>query len=205
MPRSLMISIALVGLILSLTSIFFLDYTLASKVLVLGIDQVSFWNYVTQMGDSKWMALLLIALWIGGFSFGRISPENPLWSRLRKKSLLILAAVAGTGILVMILKVIVGRARPYMGDIGFFPFTFGSEYASWPSGHATTAFAFAVAVGLAIPVLRGPLFILAILVAYSRMALGVHYLGDVIMGATIGSLGAVLIYRALAPKLGIKT
>ncbi len=196
--------LGLSGFILSLASIFLLDYALASKVLAIGKAQVDMWNIITRMGNSTWMGMLLIALWITGFSFSKINAENPLWTAMRKKSLLVLLAVAGTGAVVMILKVIVGRARPYMGDIGFFPFTFGSDFASWPSGHATTAFAFAAAAGMAIPILRWPLLLLAVLVAYSRMTLGVHYLGDVIMGATIGTVGAVLIYSWMRPKLGLK-
>jgi len=205
MSRTLMLTLALIGLLLSIASIFFVDYALASKVLAIGEEPKNLWKLVTDLGNSKWSGMLLIAIWIGAFSFGKISPENPLWDSMRKKALLVLSAILGTGIVAMVIKVVVGRARPYMGDIGFFPFTFGSDYASWPSGHTTTAFAFAAAVGLAIPVLRWPLFVLAALVGYSRMALGVHYLGDIIMGATVGALGAVLIYNWLAPKLGIKS
>lgn len=204
MSRSQLIILSLSGLILSLASIFLLDYALASKVLAIGQEQIDLWNIITDLGDSKWMGMLLIALWITGFSFSKISPESPLWPAMRKKALIILGAVAGTGAMAMVLKVIVGRARPYMGDIGFYPFTFGSDFASWPSGHTTTAFAFAVAAGMAIPILRWPLLALAALIGYSRMTLGVHYLGDVIMGATIGTVGAVLIYTWLRPKLGLK-
>ncbi len=204
MSRNQLVLLSLSGFALSLASIFLLDQALASKVLALGQEQIDIWNIITDLGDSKWMGLLLIALWIAGFSFGALSPESTLWPAMRKKALIILVAVAGTGATTMVLKVIVGRARPYMIDPGFYPFTFGSDFASWPSGHATTAFAFAAAAGMAIPVLRWPLLALAALVAYSRMTLGVHYLGDVIMGATIGTVGAVLIYTWLRPKLGLK-
>jgi len=57
---------------------------------------------------------------------------------------------------------------------------------------------------MAFPALRWPLMAIAALTGFSRMVLGVHYLGDVIMGATIGTLGAVLIYNWLRPKLGLK-
>jgi undecaprenyl-diphosphatase len=56
-----------------------------------------------------------------------------------------------------------------------------------PSGHASTAFAAALAVGLAHPRLRWPLLALAALVALSRVWLGVHYLTDVIAGAALGA------------------
>jgi len=197
--------LSLIGFMLSIISIFTLDYQLASPALSLGLGNKAFWNLVTDLGDSKYMGMLLVATWTSAFIYQKITPENPFWPDLRKKSLLVLAAVAGTGIFVIIVKTIVGRARPYMGDIGFSPFTFGSEFASWPSGHTTSAFAFAVAASMAFPILRWPLLALATLTGFSRMALGVHYLGDVIMGATVGTVGAVLIYNWLRPKLGLKS
>ena len=64
--------------------------------------------------------------------------------------------------------------------------------SSMPSGHATTAFAAAVAVGLVHPRLRWPLLVLAALVAVSRVWLGVHYLTDVIAGAALGTSVALV-------------
>ena len=58
---------------------------------------------------------------------------------------------------------------------------------SFPSGHSASAFAFAGAVAGSIPVLGAPLRGLATAVAYSRVHTGVHYPGDVIVGAIIGA------------------
>jgi len=58
---------------------------------------------------------------------------------------------------------------------------------SFPSGHTASAFAFATAVGQRIPALWIPLRGLALLVGYSRIHTGVHYPGDVVAGAVIGS------------------
>ena len=62
------------------------------------------------------------------------------------------------------------------------------ESTSFPSGHSASAFAFANAVGALIPVLSPPLHLLAGAVAYSRVHTGVHYPGDVLIGALIGSV-----------------
>jgi membrane-associated phospholipid phosphatase len=59
--------------------------------------------------------------------------------------------------------------------------------ASFPSGHAASAFAFANAVAQTVPVAGAPLRLLASAVGYSRVHTGVHYPGDVIIGATIGA------------------
>jgi diacylglycerol kinase family enzyme/membrane-associated phospholipid phosphatase len=58
---------------------------------------------------------------------------------------------------------------------------------SFPSGHAASAFAFATAVGLERPRLRVPMAGLATAVAFSRVYTGVHYPGDVLVGAAIGA------------------
>lgn len=58
--------------------------------------------------------------------------------------------------------------------------------ASFPSGHAASAFAFATATGAAIPRLRLPLRAAAVTVAYSRVHTGVHYPSDVAIGALVG-------------------
>jgi len=62
--------------------------------------------------------------------------------------------------------------------------------SSFPSGHTIEAFAMAVALSLLIPKRKFviPLFIWASIVAYSRMALGVHYPTDVVSGMVIGAL-----------------
>ena len=58
---------------------------------------------------------------------------------------------------------------------------------SFPSGHAASAFAFADAVGQTLPVVASPLRLLAGAVGYSRVHTGVHYPGDVVLGALIGA------------------
>lgn len=58
---------------------------------------------------------------------------------------------------------------------------------SFPSGHTASAFAFATAVGQRVPSLWLPLRGLALLVGYSRIHTGVHYPGDVVAGAVVGS------------------
>jgi diacylglycerol kinase family enzyme/membrane-associated phospholipid phosphatase len=58
---------------------------------------------------------------------------------------------------------------------------------SFPSGHAASAMAFATAASLELPRLRVPLGGLAAAVGLSRVYTGVHYPGDVLVGATIGA------------------
>lgn len=89
----------------------------------------------------------------------------------------------------LVAKSVATRPRPERAD----PATFAARdiempsSSSFPSGHAASAFAFAYAVGRHVPVLALPIRLLAGFVAYSRVHLGVHYPGDVGVGAIAGS------------------
>ncbi len=62
------------------------------------------------------------------------------------------------------------------------------KYYSFPSGHTASSFSvFAVTV-FTFPLISIPIFILASLIAFSRLYLRVHYLTDVVAGTVLGSL-----------------
>ena len=103
----------------------------------------------------------------------------------------VFVAVALSGLITDLIKVMVGRGRPKLlaagGFYGFAPFTFrGAPYQSFPSGHATTVAALAAAVGFLLPRLCAPLVLFAVIIAASRVIVEAHYLGDVIGGGAIG-------------------
>jgi undecaprenyl-diphosphatase len=71
--------------------------------------------------------------------------------------------------------------------------------ASFPSDHSSAAFAIAVAVLLFDPVAGALFLILATLIAVGRVVVGEHYPGDVIAGALIGTVAALIVVRLGRP------
>jgi undecaprenyl-diphosphatase len=69
---------------------------------------------------------------------------------------------------------------------------------SFPSGHSITAFAVAISIGLFYPELMASLLTAAVLIAASRIILGMHFLSDVVVGSGIGIALATLAFHAFA-------
>jgi len=118
---------------------------------------------------------------------------------LRAHLLPMVVAVAATGALVNVAKIVFGRDRPPVwaalhGLEVHVPFGLPTD-KSFPSGHAQTSFGAAVYLSLIYPK-AAPLFLtLAALVGLSRIGLGVHFPSDVVVGAAIGSVGSIVGHR----------
>jgi undecaprenyl-diphosphatase len=150
----------------------------------------NFMRYVSLFGD--WPSHTAAGLVLLGLAWRRGSEE---WTRIFLAMLLamMLAGVAGT-----VIKRTVPRARPSVQtDTRWGGPRFSSKYHSFPSGHvgASTAF-FGVLliarrrVGLAcLPI--------PILIGFSRMYIGAHYLSDVVCAALLGTLCALVVAHFL--------
>lgn len=106
-------------------------------------------------------------------------------------------------------KRLIGRARPSHDATGmgsFQPFAWSNDYASFPSGHASTAFAAAFAIGFLWPAARLWVAIYAVCVAASRVVLMSHYVSDVVAGALIAFVGVLMVREVFAAaQLGFVT
>jgi lipid A 4'-phosphatase len=111
---------------------------------------------------------------------------------------LLFSGIAVSGIVVDVIKVIVGRPRPKLlfsaGSYEFSWIGLSADHWSFPSGHAATAAALAAALWCLWPQPVLLYVIGAALIAASRVVMGAHYLSDVVMGGFIG----VVVTRALA-------
>ena len=106
-----------------------------------------------------------------------------------------------------VLKWGVGRGRPFVGGeadaFNFSHFASHSAYYSFPSGHATTAFALAFAVSAVWPKARLAMAVYALIIAATRLVLLAHHPSDVVAGALVGIVGAMFVrYWFAARRLG---
>ena len=99
----------------------------------------------------------------------------------------------------VLLKPFIARLRPYdvlLLDIILPPL---SDY-SFPSGHTTAAFTSAVVLWHINHIFGVGAFLFAVMIAFSRIYLAVHYTTDVLVGAIIGSLSAFAVIAVARRK-----
>lgn len=142
------------------------------------------WIFITHLGDAGilWVALGLILLF-------------------RKKTRLIgftvlLALLFDFLIINVVLKPIIARPRPFVVNELIQPIiTNVNPYRSFPSGHSGGSFSAMLALYRWVPKKIGiPAVILAALVAFSRLYMGVHYPTDILAGLMVGIVSSCLAY-----------
>jgi undecaprenyl-diphosphatase len=96
-----------------------------------------------------------------------------------------------------ILKILFHAPRPFVTFTQVHPLIAETPFTSFPSGHATVFFALAMVVYLYHKRLGYIFFFCAILIALSRIIVGVHYPVDIIAGTFIGLAVAYLVHNIL--------
>lgn len=122
--------------------------------------------------------------------------------RTRKLGVMCAASmVFGLIITNLIIKNWAARIRPYEMVQGLNCIVPLAKDWSFPSGHTTNSLACAWVIFRKAPKKFGvPALILAILIAFSRLYVGIHYPTDVLGGAVIG-LGSACLAMLLVPRL----
>ena len=195
---------------------------LAITVLMYGLDAweiaqmpkrgtASLWwvRILTDFGKDEYVLaalaalLILVAIVAAALHGVRRSLLLGLGTRLQ----FLFCAVGVSTLVTEAVKWTVGRGRPGVGGEGdvfhFSHFAGTPAYSSFPSGHATTAFALALAVAAVWPKARGAMIVYALVILATRLVLLAHHPSDVVAGALIGVIGALFVrYWFAARRLG---
>ena len=104
-----------------------------------------------------------------------------------------LYALAGSHLVVQIMKRFVTRPRPYLAldEVNIWEKFILKDY-SFPSGHTTASFSLATVISVYFPAVAPFVLILALLVGLSRIYLGQHYPSDVFIGSLIGIVSGII-------------
>ncbi len=111
--------------------------------------------------------------------------------QIRKLGLYSSEALIFSGIVTTVLKVVIGRRRPYAGNSNLFfkpPQFFDNDYQSLPSGHTTVAFAVSTVMAKSVDNFYWKVlwYGIAGATALSRIYHKQHWVSDVFLGAAIG-------------------
>ena len=134
---------------------------------------------VAGKGGALWGVLAFLAFLITGFeAYNLLVP----W-----------AAVAISWFVAEGAKYLFDRARPFISDTEIAPLVKTPSSSSFPSGHSATAAAGTLTLSVVYPAFAPALLLSGVLVALSRIYLGVHYPFDVLAGLFIGTATAAVI------------
>lgn len=141
---------------------------------------------ITALGDAGIVWLLLAAVLL-------------LLPRTRKSGMIVLAALCVDVILCNgILKNLVGRVRPCDVNTSIQLLIARPDDFSFPSGHTAASFAAVSALYFAGEKrLWKPALVLAVLIAFSRLYLYVHYPTDILGGIAVGAASGYVGYRVI--------
>ena len=167
----------------------------------------TFFEIITHIGKSDWIlygsaAIMLLMSIVSADRFsGR---QHAAWHRVFLSAWFLFSAVALSGILANLFKFLFGRARPYAVEGSFpwepRPFVSDYDFASFPSGHSTTAGAMVIGLALLFPRWRWAILSGGVLVAASRAFIGVHFPSDIVAGFLLGAVFTLVWARSFARK-----
>jgi membrane-associated phospholipid phosphatase len=163
-------------------------------------------RWVTGFGNSAYC--LVIGLFLLGWlalarRWGADLPQKATRD-FQSSLILLISAVAVSGVLASLIKHMIGRARPsiapdvHVFDVSLFAFTPG--LAAFPSGHATTGTACALVLAILFPRHAWAWLSIGAIAALSRAFLGVHWLTDCIAGVALGISVTLALHRWLTSR-----
>ncbi len=157
---------------------------------------------LNQAGSNLGLDVLMVTLTVIGMTYVLVFVGPILWWRKhRELGFDVVVLIIISDIVVEVLKLLFMRERPNVvlenvNSLHWGPLTTATSL-SFPSGHASRAFAMAALVALGTKHRVGLVaFALAALIGLSRIYLGLHWPSDVIAGAALGVVLAAVMYWA---------
>lgn len=123
---------------------------------------------------------------------------------LKKWSLNLFISLIFSGIILLFFKFLIGRQRPHMSDtyVGnvFDPIQWNSHFQSMPSGHSQVLFCAATLLSLLWPRATWVIFLVCFYLAFTRVIVHAHFLGDVLVGASMGHVATLWALRIFGKR-----
>lgn len=198
---------AAIGLSILLASFLVIDPLVLGAVGSLEADAYRFIRSFTHLGRSNWILIpsgagIIVLAWLKSRETGwRRRVEYGYASQVL---VFVFAAIAVSGLSASLIKNVIGRARPKLftthGPLEFQPMTFDADFASFPSGHATTAGALAAVLAILYPPGRTLFFLAGAWIASTRFLIGAHFVSDVVAGFVFGALVVYILRDRLARR-----
>ena len=155
-----------------------------------------FFINITEIGDSLWFFIISILGFLITYFLSKSKIKNKFIQNSKIFFIFLFTATLLTGALTQLIKHIIGRPRPnYSSENSFFGFeffSFESSLHSFPSGHTSTIFIVALALSMLTPKIKIYYIFFALIVGFSRVIVGAHFLTDVIGGIVIAFVGIKL-------------
>jgi len=146
----------------------------------------NFMRYVSLLGD--WPLHIALGLLLLGIAW---ICDSKKWMRI---FLAMIVAMSIAGVTGHVIKRTIPRPRPSVKtEIHWGGSRFSSKYHSFPSGHVGASTAFFCTLFFANRRIGMACLLIPILIAFSRMYIGAHYLSDVVCAAILGVLCALLV------------
>jgi membrane-associated phospholipid phosphatase len=205
--HALLLSAGLGGAVIAL--MYLLDAWEIGQMPKRGTPSLWWMRILTDFGKDEYvlvtLGVLLIAVAIIAPTFRSI--QRFLLLGLGTRLQFLFFAVLASTLICEVIKWCVGRGRPFVGGEGnvfhFSHFAGTPAYSSFPSGHATCAFALAFAVSALWPKARAVMLVYALVICATRLVLLAHHPSDVVAGALVGVIGAMFVrYWFAARRLG---
>lgn len=147
-----------------------------------GVNDGNIWSIVKNGGEIKY-----VGIGSGAIYFTGLFARNKV---IRETGRMLLQSLIYSGSITILLKTVTGRSRPYYSasQYDFNWFEKAEEKLSFPSGHATVAFAVSTVLAEKIDTWwsRTLFYSLAALTAYSRVHDNQHWVSDVVLGGLTG-------------------